>query len=306
MPDSNPLDAAPTPHGPPSHPTAPGTPQGPPAGTPSHPTPPGTPQGPLAGTPSHPTPPAHPDPLRTAHPDPLPSEHPGPFGTERPDPLGTEHPDPLTTALRDLADTAGTTAPRAGGAHVRHLAERRRRRRRAVTTGAVTTVAASLALLLGTPFLSSDEPAVPPPPAASPVQPPPPVATVDLAARQLTVRPSDTRNARTVPITAGRKATPTRTGRLTVTALDATRTLSGKLIGLVDDYDYRASWVVELRAPDGYTTYALAFPHTSEGTDKSKEFFGRVDATDGSVGMPQADAKWLFQQLHLGDTIEIH
>ncbi|MFF0744085.1 L,D-transpeptidase [Streptomyces sp. NPDC004111] len=168
----------------------------------------------------------------------------------------------------------------------------------------MTTVVAGLALLFGVPLLTPQDPAgpgpaAPPPSSAGPAPTVAPVATVDLAARQLTMPRSGDREARTVPITSGRKETPTATGRMTVTALSATRVIEGKLIGLTDQYDYRASWVVELSGPAGQTTYALAFP------SQSKELFGRLDATDGALGLPEADAKWLFQHLRLGDVVEI-
>jgi hypothetical protein len=202
--------------------------------------------------------------------------------------------DELTSELRELA-AAGEKPPTLTGAEIRGRAVRRRRRRRTAMAAAGTSVAGALALVLTLSLDGGTHHDPLPPPAASPaatpsVSPAAPDATIDLGRRVVSV--------------AGREltlASDTPTGyaptlRSTVTRKEASMRVSGKTVGFGDAYSFRASWAIELTAPDGTTDYVGSMTPDENGS---------YDPSLGWIGLREADAKWLYEQLAPGSVVEI-
>ncbi|MFD0505368.1 L,D-transpeptidase [Streptomyces chiangmaiensis] len=170
---------------------------------------------------------------------------------------------------------------------------RRLRRTAGGIAGASAATALGVVVLLGltgpdTPSWTS--------PAAIPTSVPStrtgPAVTVDLTRRTLTI------DGRELPVTAGTVRTRTPTGRMTVTALAAIKTVSGKDVGLKGAYGTKIPWVVELRAGDGTRTYLGGLVYDAKAP-------GHYDVTSGWIGLNLVNAKWLQAQLRVGDVVEI-
>ncbi|MEU0007221.1 L,D-transpeptidase [Streptomyces sp. NPDC006314] len=201
--------------------------------------------------------------------------------------------DDLTTGLRELAE-AGQAAPSVPGMEIRRRAGVRRRRRRTVAAVAGVSGAAALGitLLLGLtgPDAGNRSPAGTP--AGTPSTQAAPSATVDLTRRVLSV------GGRELPVSAGRSRTATPTGRMTVTAREKSKAVSGEAVGFEGDYTLNVPWVVELRGKDGSSTFFGALFHDAEAP-------GRYDTTSGWIGLGPGDAKWLYGHLRVGDVVDV-
>ncbi|MFF3450737.1 L,D-transpeptidase [Streptomyces sp. NPDC002667] len=200
--------------------------------------------------------------------------------------------DELTSALRELADEA-ERPPELTGAEIRGRAAGRRRRRRTAWTAAGACVAGALALAaLMSPGGTTRHQS---PPAASPTvsaSPPvaPPDATIDLGRRVISVAGHRlTLHSDSLP-----GSMPT--VRTTVSAKETVRKISSRTVGFGGGYTFKASWVVELTAPDGTTDYVGSL--SSGGQSFS-------NPADGWIGLDPADAKQLYERLALGATVEI-
>ncbi|MFD5817280.1 hypothetical protein [Streptomyces sp. NPDC127038] len=200
--------------------------------------------------------------------------------------------DELTSALRDLA-TEGERPPALSGAEIRDRAKGRRRRRRAAWATAGASVAGVLALVAVTNLGGTSKHVQPP--ATSPTvsaSPPvaPPDATIDLGRRVIAV--------------AGRRLTlhydnlpgSAPTVRTTVSSKEASRKVSSTTVGLGGGYSFKATWVVELTAPDGTTDYVGALGSGGESFS---------DPDHGWIGLDAADAKQLYERLALGSVVEL-
>ncbi|MGW3668531.1 L,D-transpeptidase [Streptomyces sp. NPDC005141] len=203
--------------------------------------------------------------------------------------------DELTSELRELA-AEGEQPPTLTGAEIRGRAVRRRRHRRTALAAAGASVAGALALVVAASL--GGGPDREPPPAASPtVTPSPsptatPDATVDLGRHVLSVA------GRRLPITAGTVKTPTRTGRMTVLAKKAVDVLTARDVGFSDKYDLKTPWVILLGASDGSENFIATMTYDEKAP-------GSYDRTSGWIGLRQADAKWLYQQLSPGAVIDV-
>lgn len=199
----------------------------------------------------------------------------------------------LTAELRELA-TAGETPPPLSGAEIRGRAVRRRRHRRTAATVAGASAAAALALVLAL-NLGGGGTDRHPSPAASltgvPSVPAPADATVDLSRRLVTVA------GRELPVSSGATATPTPSGRMTVSAKWSVKVMpSDDVVG--PGYDLKVSWYIELRAPDGKTNYIAALSYDEKAP-------GSYDRTSGWIGLRVSDAEWLYGQLRVGSVVDI-
>ncbi|MFD9460599.1 L,D-transpeptidase [Streptomyces sp. NPDC060027] len=201
--------------------------------------------------------------------------------------------DELTFDLRELA-AEGEKPPTLTGAEIRGRAVRRRRRRRTALAAAGTSVAGALALVFALSLGGGTDRELPP--AASPTvtAPPPatPDATVDLGRRVLSVA------GRQLPISAGTVKTPTPTGRMTVVRKKAVGVLTARDLGFNDKYDIKAPWVIVLGASDGSENFIATMTFDEKAP-------GAHDRTSGWIGLRQADAKWLYQQLSPGAVIDV-
>ncbi|MER5385648.1 L,D-transpeptidase [Streptomyces sp. NPDC002688] len=201
--------------------------------------------------------------------------------------------DELTSDLRELA-AEGETPPTLTGAQIRGRAVRRRRRRRTALAAAGASVAGALALVVALSLGGDTDRELPP--AASPTvtasSPATPDATVDLGRRVLSVA------GRQLPITAGTVKTPTPTGRMTVLAKKAVDVLTARDVGFSDTYDLKAPWVIQLGASDGSENFIATMTYDEKA-------LGNYDRTGGWIGLRQADAKWLYEQLSPGAVIDI-
>ncbi|MER5304368.1 L,D-transpeptidase [Streptomyces lasiicapitis] len=228
-------------------------------------------------------------PMRGAQP-PLPDALPPLPGDQPPTPRPAE-PDALSAALRGLADSGRAPAP-GPGAQVRRRAVTRGRRRRATIAGgaAIATAALVFGLVTGLGDDSDPRPAQPAAPTESASTAP--AVTVDLTRRTLTVR------GRTLPLSSGTAAHPTKPGRMTVVAKHRTKRLTGGTAGLGDEYDVSLPWVVELRDTTGRTNYAVALTYNEQAP-------GKADVTRGVLGLRTSDAKWLYTQVSSGSVVTI-
>ncbi|MEU9013763.1 hypothetical protein AB0D12_29170 [Streptomyces sp. NPDC048479] len=196
--------------------------------------------------------------------------------------------DGLDSALRVLA--AGAEAqPSLSGGQIRRRGEARGRRRRVV--GATATAVALIAgVAVGVPqLMRADEArqspaAVPPSPSVSVRAP---AATIERGTGTLTVT-KDGGQPRSVVVFLGKVAP----GRLTVVSKSPKRKVSADMIGM-GDYMLNASWVVELSRPDGTTLFVTQSP-------SDKNF------SKSMIGVGSLDAKWLYDQLAVGDVIALN
>ncbi|WP_190140402.1 L,D-transpeptidase, partial [Streptomyces longispororuber] len=132
----------------------------------------------------------------------------------------------------------------------------------------------------------------PVPPAAPSTRSAAPDATVDLAARTLTV------GDRRLPVSSGSARHPTEPGRMTVVAKHRTKRFASESVGLGKEYDVTLPWVLELRGPDGATTYVVAMTYAERAP-------GRQDTTRGWIGLRSADARWLYGRLARGSVLSV-
>ncbi|MFF0062838.1 hypothetical protein ACFYRC_15025 [Streptomyces sp. NPDC005279] len=196
--------------------------------------------------------------------------------------------DGLDSALRVLA--AGAEArPSLSGAQIRRRGEIRGRRRRVAGATAAALalfagVAVGLPQLLGADEARQLPAAVPPSPSVSVRAP---AATIERGTGTLTVT-KDVVQPRSIVVVLGKVAP----GRLTVVSKSPKRRVPAETIGLGDTYMLNASWVVELSRPDGTTMFAIQSP--------SNKNFSR-----SAIGVGSLDAKWLYDQLAVGDVIAL-
>ncbi|MES4893154.1 L,D-transpeptidase [Streptomyces sp. NPDC096012] len=201
-------------------------------------------------------------------------------------------PDDLATGLRAVAES-GQSAPSVPGTEIRRRAGARRRRRRTVAVVAGASAAAALGATLLHGLTGSDAEHRSSAAAGTPTGTPrAPLATVDLARRVLTV------DGRRLPVSAGKSGHPTPTGRMTVTALKASRALVGEAVGLEGPYTVTVPWVVELRGKDGRSTFLGAMYYNTAA-------IGRYDATSGWIALGPKDAKRLYGRLRVGDVVDV-
>ncbi|MEV7191802.1 L,D-transpeptidase [Streptomyces sp. NPDC093510] len=201
--------------------------------------------------------------------------------------------DDLNSALRDLAADHQTPAPVAGAEIRRRAAQRRRRRRTAYAGAALATAAVAVTVTAGllTGSGSDDERPHRPAPVATD-GPRRPAATVDLSQHRMTV------GTRELPVSAGTARHPTPTGRMTVVATHRVKRMAAGDVGLGGEYDLKLPWVVELRTPDGDTTYAGAMTYDEKAP-------GSRNITRGWLGLRTDDARWLHGRLAPGDVITV-
>nr|WP_280842422.1 L,D-transpeptidase [Kitasatospora phosalacinea] len=151
---------------------------------------------------------------------------------------------------------------------------------------------------------SGAAPRPPAPPAASPsptgsqAEAAVPSAVIDADSHRMTVTGKDGQ-VTVLDVTAGRPGSETPRGRMTV---------QDKLpkVGMSDDGPSggqdgaTAAWCVRLVRPDGTTTtYVCSMPWLSPSA------IGKANTTHGAVGLLADDARWFYDHVDPGDTVEV-
>ncbi|WP_431683676.1 L,D-transpeptidase [Kitasatospora sp. KL5] len=218
--------------------------------------------------------------------------------------MGSGHEDVIGSALRELTAQAPAALPLPYDT-VRRRGARRRRRRRAAVLAAVAAVC--VLGLLGSGALLPELRQRPTAPAPSPTALPSSrsvLTTVDLTAH--TVRVEDgTTVLKVLPATAGRPDHPTRPGAMTVAEKLASyhvNSSTGPTLAPAaggGEYDLTLSWCVRLVAQDGYSNYICSLPWYGASA------FGRQNLTFGQIGLRSEDARWYFEQVAVGDTVQV-
>ncbi|TQK52684.1 hypothetical protein FBY35_3130 [Streptomyces sp. SLBN-118] len=201
----------------------------------------------------------------------------------------SEHePDSLGSALRVLAADA-EAAPSLAGGQVRRRGEARGRRRRVVGATAVA-VALVAGLAFGVPGLMGAGEAEQPPAATTPspsLPKPPPLAAASLDTQNmvLTVTGRDGRS-RSIGV---RMKKGTALIRLTVAEKNPRANMYADL-PTADKFVYDALWVVKLTRTGGAPVYIT---QVSPLTSRSSSV----------IAVGSADAKWVYDQLEVGDVV---
>jgi len=122
-------------------------------------------------------------------------------------------------------------------------------------------------------------------------------STLDVREKTMTVA-RDGRTLRTLKVSSGKKGYETWNGTMVVLSKVPTIRMDSSTVRIFgpEAYDLgKVKWDVQL-TPSG--TYAHAAPW-NEGK------FGVVNGSHGCIGMSTADAKWFYEQVHLGDPVTV-
>ncbi|MFB9364614.1 L,D-transpeptidase [Kitasatospora albolonga] len=235
--------------------------------------------------------------------------------------------DELTVLIRGMAAEAPTALPLPYEA-LRHAGRARRRRRR---TG-MAALGTALAIGGGAVLWPGSGPAVeelsgrpapvvstafgtPPPTdrplevAAQPVpsatedpgpEPLPPGqvrAVVDLSSFDVRVNGTDAAR----PCSVGGPGSPTPSGRMTVISRQAVVVMDSQTgpfltVGDKSTYHLELNWAVKLSAPDGTSVWIAEMPWRAPGSSGS---------TAGDIGLGRGDARWFYERVAVGDTVEV-
>ncbi|MFF4571288.1 L,D-transpeptidase [Streptomyces sp. NPDC001410] len=214
------------------------------------------------------------------------------------------HPE-LSGGLRTLAESHQSSPPVAG-AEVRRLAVRRGRRRRTTVVVGGVAAAAALAVTMTVGLTHGHDsdsgrrttPAASPRLRTGPAPTPTPTpaaadAVVDLTKMTMTV------DGRMMPISSGVSELPTPTGRFTVVAKSPKAEMefgSGGGSGSGASMP-SVPWVIELRSADRKrSTAVVALTYDLKAP-------GNYASTGGWIGLPEADAKWVYTRLDKGAVV---
>jgi len=122
-------------------------------------------------------------------------------------------------------------------------------------------------------------------------------STLDVRKKTMTVA-RDGQTLRTLKVSSGKKGYETWNGTMVVLSKVPTIRMDSSTVRIFgpEAYDLgKVKWDVQL-TPSG--TYAHAAPW-NEGK------FGVVNGSHGCIGMSTADAKWFYEQVHLGDPVTV-
>ncbi|MGW2819907.1 Ig-like domain-containing protein [Streptomyces sp. NPDC001443] len=122
------------------------------------------------------------------------------------------------------------------------------------------------------------------------------VFKVDLDSKRLTVE-RDGHDVRTFPVSGGAPGPETGSWRGTevVLAKEGTIRMNSETVGLGDAYDQKVDYAVRLTWSG---TYAHAAPWNAA-------YFGVANKSHGCIGMSDADARWLYERVRVGDPFEV-
>jgi lipoprotein-anchoring transpeptidase ErfK/SrfK len=122
------------------------------------------------------------------------------------------------------------------------------------------------------------------------------VVKVDLDSKQLTME-RDGETVRTFPISGGTPGPETGSWRGTevVMSKEGTIRMNSETVGLGDAYDLMVDYAMRLTWSG---TYAHAAPWNAA-------YFGRANKSHGCIGMSDANARWLYENVRIGDPFEV-
>ncbi|MFF4505757.1 Ig-like domain-containing protein [Streptomyces sp. NPDC001401] len=121
--------------------------------------------------------------------------------------------------------------------------------------------------------------------------------TVDVNKKTMTVAKNG-RLLRTLKVSSGKKGFETWNGTMVVLSKVPTIRMNSRTVGIFGSEAYNlgsVKWDVQL-TPSG--TYVHAAPWNAGK-------FGVVNGSHGCIGMSTADAKWFYEQVHLGDPVTV-
>jgi lipoprotein-anchoring transpeptidase ErfK/SrfK len=98
---------------------------------------------------------------------------------------------------------------------------------------------------------------------------------------------------RTIPISAGKSGWQTRSGTKLIMAKEYTHRMTNEMIGAEETYDLKVHYAMRI-------TNSGEFLHAAPWNTGN---FGRRNASHGCVGMSTANARWLFNQVLIGDPV---
>lgn len=207
----------------------------------------------------------------------------------------------LAIAALRLEQEAAVRSP----AGVRARGDQRRRRHAAtmaVTPVAVLAIAGTVGLTLrpsagspghevGSRPTISATPTVSAPTTPGPKAAAAPRVTVDLAGHTMVVRDAQGKIVKTLKITAGMPANPTKLGTFTVAGKEPSVTIYSATA--TENYSLRVYSYIDL----GPNVHIYGMPWRSD--------IGAHNTTDGDIGLNPDDAAWLYKELAIGDTVKI-
>ncbi|MFI5527130.1 L,D-transpeptidase [Kitasatospora sp. NPDC051853] len=122
-------------------------------------------------------------------------------------------------------------------------------------------------------------------------------AVVDLSSADLRVNGTDAAR----PCSVGGPGTPTPAGRMTVISRQRVVVVDSQTGPFLNErgetwYHLELKWAVELSAADGTSTWVAEMPWRPVG--------GKA-ATSGDIGLRAEDARWFFERVAVGDTVEV-
>ena len=118
------------------------------------------------------------------------------------------------------------------------------------------------------------------------------ITKVDLAKHRAKVY-RDGKHIRTIPISAGKSGWQTRSGTKLIMDKEYTHRMTNEMIGAEETYDLNVHYAMRI-------TNSGEFLHAAPWNTGN---FGRVNASHGCVGMSTSNARWLFNQVLIGDPV---
>lgn len=123
------------------------------------------------------------------------------------------------------------------------------------------------------------------------------VSTVDVKKKTVTVE-KDGKVVRTLPVSTGKPGFETWNGTMVVMEKMPSLRMNSESVGIFGQEAYdlgSVKWDIRLTTSG---TFAHAAPW-NEGK------FGRVNGSHGCIGLSTSDAKWFYEQLHVGDPVTV-
>jgi lipoprotein-anchoring transpeptidase ErfK/SrfK len=118
------------------------------------------------------------------------------------------------------------------------------------------------------------------------------ITKIDLSAHKAKVYRSG-KHVRTIPISAGKSGWQTRSGTKLIMDREYTHRMTNQMIGAEESYDLNVHYAMRI-------TNSGEFLHAAPWNSGN---FGRRNASHGCVGMSTGNARWLFNQVVIGDPV---
>jgi lipoprotein-anchoring transpeptidase ErfK/SrfK len=118
------------------------------------------------------------------------------------------------------------------------------------------------------------------------------ITKIDLSAHKAKVYRNG-KHVRTIPISAGKSGWQTRSGTKLIMDREYTHRMTNEMIGAEENYDLKVHYAMRI-------TNSGEFLHAAPWNSAN---FGRRNASHGCVGMSTGNARWLFNQVVIGDPV---